>query len=138
MESYSCFHRFEVVAGKNIRQQTYCLYVLSYSLPLFCQGPKSNLLQLRKISAGNHSDRNNSKIAYSAELKLSFNSHLIISYHDAPNSAYSNKRFILFTESFSCAFLEPRPHDLYTHPRLPLNITITPLTVTSHLFWARK
>ena len=36
IESYSFFHRFEVVLGKNIRQQTCCLHVLSYSSPLPC------------------------------------------------------------------------------------------------------
>ena len=31
IESYLFFRRFEVVVGKNIRQQTCCLYVLSYN-----------------------------------------------------------------------------------------------------------
>ena len=51
-ESYSFFRQCEVVVDKNIRQQTCCLYVLSYSSPLLCQGPKSNLNHLWKISAG--------------------------------------------------------------------------------------
>ena len=36
IESYSFYHRFEVVVGKNIREQTCCLYVLFYSSPLPC------------------------------------------------------------------------------------------------------
>ena len=36
IKSYSLFHRFEVVVGKNLRQQTCCLYVLSDSLPHPC------------------------------------------------------------------------------------------------------
>ena len=35
IESYSLFHRFEVLLGKEIRQQT-CSYVLSYSSPFPC------------------------------------------------------------------------------------------------------
>ena len=63
-ESYSFFRRCEVVVGKNIRHQTCCLYVLCYSLPLPCQGPKSNLHHLRKIYVGKHNGRANSKIGY--------------------------------------------------------------------------
>ena len=54
MESYSCFHRFEVAADKNIRQQTCCLYVLWYNSPRPWRGPKSNLHHLPKISTGKY------------------------------------------------------------------------------------
>ena len=54
----------EVVIGKNIRQQTCCLYVLSDSSPFPCKVPKSNLHQIRKISAGKHNGCANSEIGY--------------------------------------------------------------------------
>ena len=40
------------------------LQVLSYSSPLPCQGPKSNLHHLGKMTAGKHIGRANSEIAY--------------------------------------------------------------------------
>ena len=36
IESYSVFRQCEVVVGNNIREQTCCLYILSYSSPLPC------------------------------------------------------------------------------------------------------
>ena len=62
IESYYFFRRFEVAVDKNIRQQAYCLYVLSCISPLPCYGPKSNLHHLQKISSGKHNRCANSKI----------------------------------------------------------------------------
>ena len=54
----------EVVIGKNIRQQTCCLYVLSDSSPFPCKVPKSNLHQIWKVIAGKHNGRANSEVKY--------------------------------------------------------------------------
>ena len=63
-ESYSLSRLFEFVVGKKTRQQTCCSFVLPYSSPLRCYGPKSNLHHLRKISAEKHNGRVNSEIGY--------------------------------------------------------------------------
>ena len=64
IESYSLSRLFEFVVGKKTRQQTCCSFVLPYSSPLRCYGPKSNLHHLRKISAEKHNGRVNSEIGY--------------------------------------------------------------------------
>ena len=58
------FRWLEVTADKNFRHQTCCLYVFSYNSPLPCQGLKSNLHHLWKMSARKHNARANSQIAY--------------------------------------------------------------------------
>ena len=55
IDSYSVFHWFEVLVGKNIKRQA-CLCVLSYSSLFPCQGPKSNLHYVQKIYAEKHND----------------------------------------------------------------------------------
>ena len=53
IDSYSVFHWFEVIVGKNIKRQA-CLYVLSYSSLFPWQGPKSNVHYVQKIYAEKH------------------------------------------------------------------------------------
>ena len=69
-ECYSFFRLYEVVVGLSIRKQTCCLYVLCYSSPIPCQGPNSNLHNLRKSSPGKHNDHANSETEYSFSFHL--------------------------------------------------------------------
>ena len=70
-ESCSLFRWCEVFVGKNIRQQTCCLYVFCDSSPLPSQGSKSNFHNLRKISTGRHNGCANSEIGYSKSIEIS-------------------------------------------------------------------
>ena len=88
IKSYSLFHQFEVVVIKKIRQQTCCSYLLSYSSPLPCQTPKSNLHHLQKIFPEKHNGHASSKIGYPIIYKF---------FKDFSNHSKKTNRVVAFS-----------------------------------------